>query len=349
MGIFNHPSSPPYQGGDQRGGHRRGGVTFSSFSPDSVSARVLHESQTRIERLVRDIRARLAEVEAWQRESWKAEVRAKALPRAVIQAIAGKAERAEVMAGLRRAFDQALPDVEWRPELVQEILAEERPEDGAVKRERLLRSLELPKAAPTTEDMAAERRCGLVEAVHSVCRVREEIAFAESVLVLNEHELEKRSLGILRRLCRWLQKIVGRLDDRFYDIEVKDSPKAEPRIETIDFLRFVVEMREMQEVLAELGEENGAERARVLGMSDTQLCDFIDWQVSQLRRLHHRMESLNEHFQLQAVRLRTGSVRGIKVELLALENGMLRADKVRRECVEQMEEADRPKAVESGQ
>jgi hypothetical protein len=177
--------------------------------------------------------------------------------------------------------------------------------------------------------------------------VKEEIEFAESVLVQNEHEQEKRSLGVMRRLRRWLHKIVGRLDDRLYDVEVRDSPTAEPRIETVNFLHFIAELREMQEVLAELSEENGPERVRVLAMTDSQVCEFIDWQISQIRRLHRRMEALNEYFQLQAVRLRSGSVRSIRVELLAMENGMLRADKVRRECVDKLEDSERPKAIKA--
>jgi hypothetical protein len=322
-------------------------ITKVRLGADATSARVLHESQVRIERLLREIRVRVAEIEAWQRESWKAEVREKAMPRAVLQLLVGKAERGEILAVLRRSFDQALPDAEWRPELVQEILAEERTEDGAVKRERLLRSLELPAPGPSKEAVAEERRCSLLEGVHSLCRVREEIEFAESVLVHNEHEQEKRSLGVMRRLRRWLHKIVGRLDDRLYDVEVRDSPTAEPRIETVNFLHFIAELREMQEVLAELSVENGPERVRVLGMTDGQVCEFIDWQISQIRRLHRRMEALNEYFQLQAVRLHSGSVRSIRVELLAMENGMLRADKVRRECVDKLEDSERLKAIKA--
>jgi hypothetical protein len=315
-------------------------VTKVRLSQDSVSARVLHESQTQIEKLLRDIRARLAEIEAWHRESWKAAVREKALPRAAPQTLAGRAERTEVLAGLRRAFDQALPKAEWHPELVLEILAEERQEDGAVRRERLLRSLELPKPDAGKVDAAAERRAGLLEAVHSLARVGADIGFAESVLVGNERDLETRTLGLLQRIRRWLQKFMGRLDDRFYDIEVRETPKAEPKIETIDFLRFVVELREMQGVLAELADEASPEHARVLAMTDAQVCEFLDWQLHQLRHLQQRMEGLNGHFQLKAVRGRTSAVRSIRVELLAIENGILRADKVRRECGERIEDAE---------
>jgi hypothetical protein len=173
-------------------------VTKVRLSPDTVSARVLHESQTQIEKLLREIRARLSEVEAWQREAWKAEVREKVLPRAALQTLTARADRAEVLAGLRRAFDHALPNREWHPELIQEVLAEERLEDGAVKRERLLRSLALPQPGTAGPDPAVERRAGLLEAVHSLARVGADIGFAESVLVGNEHDLEMRTLGLLQ-------------------------------------------------------------------------------------------------------------------------------------------------------
>ena len=56
-------------------------MTKVQLGLDGLSSRVLHESQTQIEKLSRDILERTGELEAWHRESWKAEVRAKALPR----------------------------------------------------------------------------------------------------------------------------------------------------------------------------------------------------------------------------------------------------------------------------
>ena len=298
-------------------------------SLDALSSQVLHESQAQLPKLIGDIRARVTEVEAWARESWKATVRAQVLPAIAARGARAKTDEAEDVQAIRKAFDHALPTSGWHPPLVLEILAEDRSGAAAERREKLLASLAIPQPGAAPADAAQENRRELLDAILSLCKVRADIAFAETVLAENEHELEKRTLSMFQRLRRWLQKSLGRLDDRFYEVETRESPKAELKTETIDFLRFVAELREMQGMLSELSDETSPERRRIEAMTEEELGEFLDWQVHQLRHTHRRMEALNVLFQLKAVHLRGATARSIKLELLGLENGLVRAEKAR--------------------
>jgi hypothetical protein len=308
-------------------------VTRVRPSLDTLSVRVLHESENQTPRLMADIRARVADVESWARESWKAAVRARALAAVPARGARAKTEQAEEVQAIRKVFDHALPTAGWHPALVLEILAEDRSEDAAERREKLLASLAIPQTGPAHGDAAPDLRRELLDAILSLCRVKADIAFAETVLLENERELDKRSLSVFQRLRRWLQKSLGRLDDRYYEIETRESPKAETRKESIDFLRFVAELREAQGMLSELSEEDGPERRRIEAMSQKELFDFLDWQIHLLRRTHQRMDALNVLFQLKAVHLRGATARSIKLELLGLENGLVRAEKARHDSV----------------
>jgi hypothetical protein len=74
-------------------------------------------------------------------------------------------------------------------------------------------------------------------------------------------------------------------------------------------------------------------------MDEEQLCDFLDWQLRQLRRLHPRMEGLNELFQLKAANDGSSPPRSIKLALLAIENLVARANTVRRDSIARLERA----------
>ena len=298
-------------------------------SLDALSAQMLRESETQMPKLMGDIRARVAEVEAWARESWKATVRSQVLPALAARGARVKADEAEDVQAIRKAFDHALPTTGWHPPLVLEILAEDLSGAAAERREKLLASLAIPQPGAAPADAGPDNRHALLDAILSLCKVRSDIAFAETVLAENEQELEKRTLSIFQRVRRWLQKRLGRLDDRFYEVEIREAPKAEPTPETIDFLRFVAELRELQGMLSELLDEASPERRRIEAMTEEELREFLDWQVRQLRHTHRRMEALNELFQLKAVHLRGATARSIKLELLGLENGLVRAEKAR--------------------
>ncbi len=99
----------------------------------------------------------------------------------------------------------------------------------------------------------------------------------------------------------------------------------------LSFLGFIGDLREMQGVLTELSDESSAPSRRLAALGEKQVVDFLDWQLRQLRQFHRKMEALNSLFQIRAVNERRIAARGIKLELLAVENGIARADAVRQE------------------
>ena len=303
------------------------------LSPDVLSVRVVHESIAQIQKLVGDIGARLAEVETWQHEAWKAEVRAKLLPAFAARGTHVNADRTEELQAFKKEFDK-MPGGSWDPELAQQILDEEYSEDSAARKERLLSSLSVPQPRAAITEPAVDHRMELISAILDLCHVARELSIAEGVLVENEHALETRTLGVFGRLRRFFHRILGKLRDRFYEINLspRGSSRPESRTETIDFLRFVADVRELRGLLGELGNAETTEGRRIQGMSEEELCSLLEWQVRQLRHTHRRMDGLNAFFQLRAVEDRGGAARSIKLELLRIENIIARADKVHSEC-----------------
>jgi hypothetical protein len=318
-------------------------VTKARLSTDGLSARALHESQAQIAKLTRGIGESVAELEAWHRESWKAELRAKVLPQVSPHFDKTGEERTAKVFALKKVFEQTLPGGTWHPQLVHEILGEDRPPGSAERLEKLLTSLAVPQPTTLEPHVAPEHRSELMATVRSLCKAAEQIAYCEEILVENEHAVEKRRLSVLQRVRRWFQKSLGRLDDRFYDIQYRPSLTAEAKTETIDFLKFVSEMKELKAVLLEITEAVSPAYRRIDAMGEEQLCDFLDWQLRQLRQLHHRMQGLNDLFQVKAVHERGGTARSIKLELLVIENDMIRADAVRRECMARTEKQNHQK------
>ncbi len=301
------------------------------ISTDALSARVISESHSQVEKLMPQIRSQVAELEAWHREAWKVDARLKVLARqAPVGPAAGRNPEEELLY-FKRAFDQYLPEGVWYPELAQEILAEETSEDALARQEKLLTSLAIPKAPVVQAPVPLDRRPELLDAIRGLCRTNEEISRAEAVLIANERALEKYSLTFFQRIRRWFRKSLGTIEHRFYEIEVRRTQSAEPRMESVDFLKFAAELRDVAGMLSETLDDSNPESRRIQEKTQEQLGDFLDWQLHHVRRVYRRMEGLNALFQVRAVQERRSPARSIKLELLAIENATVRADKVRRE------------------
>jgi hypothetical protein len=150
-------------------------VTKVRLSADRLSSRVLNESRMQLEKLTREIRERLAELETWHRESWKAEVRAKVLPQVSRHHGRTGEERSAEMLAIRKAFEQALPEGTWHPQLVKEILREDHPPGSAERTEKLLISLALPQPETSLLDDVLQCKIELMDAVRTLCKAAEEI------------------------------------------------------------------------------------------------------------------------------------------------------------------------------
>jgi hypothetical protein len=308
-------------------------VTQVLVSKDGLSSQVLHDSQVKIVKLARDIREAVGELEAWHRESWKAEVRAKVLPQVSPQPPKSGEERTARVLAIRKAFEHVLSEGTWQQQLAVEILGEDQPPGSAERMEKLLTSLAIPRMVVSSPEEATKHRAELLAAVRAVCAAAAEIDYCEEALGDNQRAIEKRSLGFFQRILRWFRRNRDRPDGRCYDIQ------HESKTESINFLRFVSEMKELKVVLAEIGQAGTPASARIEAMDEEQLCDFLDWQLRQLRRLHPRMEGLNELFQLKAANDGSSPPRSIKLALLAIENLVARANTVRRDSIARLERA----------
>jgi hypothetical protein len=281
---------------------------------DQLSVSLLHESQAHIRESARDMRHHLAEIQAWHHESWKAAVRAKALPQILPRLTRAEEERVAETVLIREAFTRALPGSTWHPELVHQVLAEDE--------ETLLASLAVPHARPAATESGADQKAALLDAVRGVCKVARDIGYCQDVLARNELAAEKPRLGIFRRFLRWIRRTPGTIGERRYDIEYRASANAEAVTEPVDFVRFLAEVQELRTLLGDIARAGSRDARRIQGMDAEQLTEFLTWLLRQVRQVYRRMDGLNTLFQAA----RGGGTRGIKLELLAIENAMKRAE-----------------------
>ena len=117
--------------------------------------------------------------------------------------------------------------------------------------------------------------------------------------------------------------------DRLYTIETRPSPSAPAVTESIDFPRFIAEVQELRTMLADVGKPGGRGHRRIRSMDVDQLLDFLDALLREVRQAYRRIDGLNAVFQARPVRGGESAARGVRLELLAIENALKRAEAAR--------------------
>lgn len=296
---------------------------------DQISAQVVQEVQADLEETSRGIHGILGEIEGWHRERWKADVRSKVLPQILPRLTGAEEERVAETVLISEAFPRALPNAAWHPELIHEILAEDQ--------EKLLAALRIPAAPAAAAQPAADLRPALWDALRDICRTARDIGYCMEVLTRNERALERPRIGFLRRLWRWMRRGGTQRAERLYTIESRPSPGAPAVAEAVDFPRFIGQVQELRIMLVDVGKPGARGHRRIHAMDVDQLLDFLDVLLREVRQAYRRMEGLNTVFQARAAGSREGAARGIRLELLTIENAMKRAETARRDIVDRME------------
>lgn len=298
---------------------------------DTMASHVLKDSEIQIIRATHALRTLLAELIAFGRESWKADVRRVAHAELSAGSKDGTARREEMIRSVRRILAAQMPDKHWYPSLAEEIADEQLAEDAEARRQRVLASLAV--TAPPQEKVteAPDGRTTLLEAVRLLSRPNEELVAAITVLEEAERLLApSRGSGV-----GWLRRLFGaapasKNEQRVYKVQYSQTGEPAPRTETIDFQSFAAEVRKKSGLLASLAPGSGAAFKRLAATPESSLSGFLDRQLNELLLIHRRLDSLNTLFQARMAQEKK-TARGIKIELLTIRNAIIKANKRRHE------------------
>jgi hypothetical protein len=294
---------------------------------DSLASQILKDSETQITRTMHELRDLLGRLIAWNRESWKAEVRAQVLP--AISIAAGATRRDEILKGIRRYFPQRMAGRPWFPALAEEIADEETAPDGQARRDKVLAALatgDAPpaSAAPAPVQQAEDGRAVLLDALRQLARPNEELATALAALEENEKTLASGA----RQDGGWLRRMLGsrpqKEQPRAYTVEYAEPGVATPRTERVDFNDFLAESGRTATLLASLASGTGPAWRKLQSGDEAALAAFVDETMHDLLVIHRRMGGLNTMFQARAAKDKR-TVRGIRVELMTIKNAIAKA------------------------
>jgi hypothetical protein len=298
---------------------------------DTMASQILKDSEIQIIKTVHLLRAIIAELIAYHRESWKAELRRKVLSQLELGSAEGRMRKEEAVRAVRRGFGLSMNGKPWYPALSEEVVQEEIGEDGPARKEKILASLVIAAPEPVKVAALPEGKTVLLEAVRILCRPHEEIATALAVLEENERMLRDSRAAS----GGWLRRLLGRGGDpqgesRVYKVQYAEPGVPDPRTEPIDFPAFLAETQKKSSLMAALASGKGPAYRKLDATSEELLANFLDKQLNELLLIHRRMASLNTLFQARAA-LEKKTTRGVKIELLTIKNAIVKANQRRHE------------------
>ncbi|MDR1374297.1 MAG: hypothetical protein LBJ24_04925 [Treponema sp.] len=302
---------------------------------DPLSLSLINESTANLYKCTGVILTILKELSDFHREAYKAELRT------AITAEMSAAEASTVQ--IKKKFAAAMPGKPFYPDLVEELIKEDYSKNGPALRDKILKQLAVPEAKQKAVKAAVSFKSILVEGIYAICSAASTLEETASRLDDNEILLQNRQRNFWEKVKRVMRQMMNKEPEAvIYDVEYLDSNKGTLVQEKVNFNSFRAEMAKKTKGLIALNARVVA-AAKTNTLDEPQLLQQLEKSIREVQSLHKTLGALDEFFKTGVDKADRDKVKGIKPDLAAIKNIIIKANRKKHEYSAQKEEEEQLK------
>jgi hypothetical protein len=299
---------------------------------DPMTLSLFNESLNKVSRATGTIIGYLKLLSDYHRESYKLELRA---------AVTGDMKAGEATLGnVKRKFSSAMPGRPFYPDLLEELLKEDYSDEGPALREKVLKNLQVADSKPKLEKQEISFKQILIEGLQVIGNSSNTLQEIVPKIDENEGVIADRKKSLWQRIRRLIQQLMGKEPDPVvFEIKYIDSVRGTQVRDKINYTSFRADMDKRIRVLGSYS-GRGSVSQKLASMGEDQLTQILDRLIRDMQNTHKFLSALDEFFKAAALDGEREKIKGIKPELAAMKNSIVRANQIRHEYSARKEEEE---------
>ena len=308
----------------------------SKSGVDPLTLSIIGEGLSRLSKMTTSIMNTLKNLNAYYRESYKLNVRQNISK----DMTAGDA----TLENIRKKMPSALPGTPFYKELVEEIIKEDYTKSGPDLRDTVLNALRVAEDKPKAAKAAVNYKNILLDGIQVIGGASNTLNEICAKLDENQTIMESRKKGLLAAIKELIRQITNaEPEEVIYNIEYLDTTKGIPVKEKINFHRFRDDLEKKIKILTSF--MRGPAYNKLSAMTEDQIINYLEKNIRDVQFLHKTLGALDDFFKANVATEDRDKVKGIKPELSALKNSIVKANQLRYEYSAQKEEEDQMKRL----
>ncbi len=303
---------------------------------DAITLSIIGEGLTRLSKTTTSVMGILKNLNTYYRESYKLEVRQKAMQ--------GMTANDASVENIRKKIQSTMPESPFYKELIDEIIKEDYSNSGQDLRQSVLASLKIAGKKAKAVKHAVNFKNILLEGVIVIGGSSNSLSEIGIKLDDNQTVMENHKKGfieIIKELIRQITK--AEPEEVIYTIEYLDSGKGAPAKEKLYYHRFRDELAKKTRILASF--VRGSAYQKLAAMTEEQIIGYLDKNIGDVKALHRTLGAIDDFFKANVAAEDRDKIKGIKPELSALKNSYVKANQLRYEYSAQKEEEEQLKRL----
>jgi len=314
---------------------------------DPLAAGIINDALKQMSKLTAKILAILRTISIYHKENYKLEFRKHISPliEKEVQDITPESEG--VLKAIKKYFKQEMTGYPYYPDLVKEILIEDYSEEGNKLKNSVLEKISTKDNEPKKKNKKEPPlKLLLLEGLKIIAGSGINLSDAINKLSLNSNMLENNKIGFGEKFKRWVLKTVYKENNsRIYEIEYFNTATGTSKSEKLNFDNFKNEVAKNASLFSKILLKTTLVFKQLEMASDEQLLELLSKNIVDMQMIHRRMESLNTYFLTNVPKEKRQMIKGIKLELGAIKNSIIKSNKKRYEYVSLKEEREQLKKL----
>lgn len=312
---------------------------------DDLSSSILKDSIRQLEKRGKLILSILKKISTFQKERYKYEFRLQLFNSLKLKPESIENRREDVLKAIKARFPKHLPDTPYYPELIEEVLNESAGMDMEQNRQEVFKRLKVEQKKEQQKAITSYKPV-LLEACRILSSGTTPIEQCVSKLSYNAGILDNRQYTFGEKFKRWFFELVQKdQDKRIFEIEYFDPQTAASRTVRLNFDKFLEDLEKKSRILGALGNRMSTTYQKLEQGSEDQIFKLLTVTIEELQGFLLRLPALDTYLKSEVPRAQRPMVKGIKIEIGALKNAVIKANQKKHEYVAQKEEQEQLKKL----
>jgi hypothetical protein len=308
----------------------------SKTGVDQITLSIIGESLTKLSKSTAVVVGILRDLTSYQRETYKLNVR---------NAIKGMSAAEANPANIKKRVVAEMPGTPFYQDFIDELIKEDYSREGPALQDAVLKSLKVAEEKPKADKPKVSFKTILLEGIQVIGMSASTLSEAAGKIDENETILanqKKRFWEKVRQVLR--QMMNSEPEEVIYDIQYIDPAKGVPVKEKVSYHHFRTDMEKKIKILSGMS-GHGPVMTKLGAMAEEQIINYLERTIRDVQTMHRTLGALDDFFKSNAPPADRERIKGIKPELAALKNSIVRANQLRHEYSAQKEEEEQMKRL----
>jgi len=313
---------------------------------DPMSISIINDSIGQLSRASVSITKTLKSLTDFHKERYKIAVRKMVMPSVVIDQATLSSGTSAALKEIKRSFSQNMKDQPFYTELIEEILKEDYSPDHEILQRDLLARLTSTKQDSKKTIQEENPKTFLMDGIKAIGATGSQLDDITTKLIENEHLMQSIEKGFMQKLAEFIRKAFNRPEEhQDMIINTLDPFTQTSKRETIVFTTFIEEIKRRARIYNGFTVRSSPAFQKIEQMQEQQILDLLTRHVAELNVTLKQCAGLDDFFKQNAPPEIRNNIRGVKVDISAIRNNLVKANQCRAEYSSQVEEQQQLKKL----